>query len=57
MLDANLVAGARLSLDNARDYQEGAALGYLRYSFYPQTRVSNPPALLLPYFNYGDPRL
>lgn len=57
MLDTNLVAGARLSLDNARDYQEGSALGYLRYSFYPQVRVSNPPALLLPYFSYGDPRL
>lgn len=57
MLDTNLVAGARMSLDNARDYQEGSALGYLRYSFYPQVRVSNPPSLLLPYFNYGDPRL
>ncbi|TAJ53161.1 MAG: tetratricopeptide repeat protein [Nevskiaceae bacterium] len=57
LLDPNLVAGARLSIDNARDYQEGSALGYLRYSFYPQTRVSNPPALLLPYFNFGDPRL
>ncbi|MDP3859611.1 MAG: cellulose synthase subunit BcsC-related outer membrane protein [Stagnimonas sp.] len=57
MLDTNLVAGARLSLDNARDYQEGSALGYLRYNFYPQVRVNNPPALLLPYFNYGDPRL
>jgi hypothetical protein len=57
MLDPNLVAGARLSLDNARDYQEGSALGYLRYNFYPQNRVNNPPALLLPYFNYGDPRL
>lgn len=57
LLDPNLSAGARLSIDNARDYQEGSALGYLRYSFYPQTRVSNPPALLLPYFNFGDPRL
>ncbi|WP_158608513.1 cellulose synthase subunit BcsC-related outer membrane protein [Stagnimonas aquatica] len=57
LLDPNLSAGARLSIDNARDYQEGSALGYLRYSFYPQSRVSNPPALLLPYFNFGDPRL
>jgi hypothetical protein len=57
LLDPNLAAGARLSIDNARDYQEGSALGYLRYSFFPQSRVSNPPALLLPYFNFGDPRL
>jgi len=57
LLDTNLAVGARLALDNARDYNEASALGYLRYMFYPQNRVSFPPNLLLPYFNFGDPRL
>ncbi|MES2682860.1 MAG: cellulose synthase subunit BcsC-related outer membrane protein [Pseudomonadota bacterium] len=57
LLDTNLAVGARLALDNARDYNEASASGYLRYMFYPQTRVSFPPNLLLPYFNHGDPRL
>lgn len=57
LLDPNLTVGARLSLDNARDYKEASASGYLRYNFYPQNRVSNPPALLLPYYNFGDARL
>lgn len=57
LLDPNLAIGARLALDNARDYNEASASGYLRYMFYPQKRVSFPPNLLLPNFNYGDPRL
>ena len=57
LLDPNLAVGARLALDNARDYNEASASGYLRYMFYPQNRVSFPPNLLLPYFNFGDPRL
>ena len=57
LLDPNLALGARLSLDNARDYNEASATGYLRYMFYPQNRVSYPPNLLLPNFNFGDPRL
>jgi len=57
LLDTNLAVGARLALDNARDYNEASASGYLRYMFYPQKRVSFPPNLLLPNFNYGDPRL
>ena len=57
LLDPNLAVGARLALDNARDYNEASASGYLRYMFYPQNRVSFPPNLLMPYFNFGDPRL
>ena len=57
LLDNNLVLGARLALDNARDYNEASGLAYLRYMFYPQNRVTYPPNLLLPYYNFGDPRL
>lgn len=57
LLDPNLAAGARLALDNARDYNEASASAYMRYMFYPQKRVSFPPNLLLPNFNFGDPRL
>ena len=57
LLDPNLAVGARLALDNARDYNEASASGYLRYMFYPQQRVSFPPNTLLPNFNFGDPRL
>lgn len=57
LLDPNLALGARLALDNARNYNETSAFGYLRYMFYPQSRVSFPPKLLLPYFNFGDTRL
>lgn len=57
LLDPNLALGARLALDNARDYNEASASAYLRYMFYPQKRVSFPPNLLLPNFNFGDPRL
>lgn len=57
LLDPNLALGARLALDNARNYNETSAFGYLRYMFYPQSRVAFPPKLLLPYFNFGDPRL
>ena len=57
LLDPNLALGARLALDNARNYNETSAFGYLRYMFYPQSRVAFPPRLLLPYFNFGDPRL
>jgi len=57
LLDPNLALGARLALDNARNYNETSAFGYLRYMFYPQSRVAFPPKLLLPYFTFGDPRL
>lgn len=57
LLDPNLALGARLALDNARDYNEASASAYLRYMFYPQNRVSFPPNVLQPYFNFGDPRL
>jgi len=57
LLDPNLAAGARLALDNARDYNEASVSAYMRYMFYPQKRVSFPPNLLLPNFNFGDPRL
>lgn len=57
LLDPNLALGTRVALDNARDYNEASASAYLRYMFYPQKRVSFPPNLLLPNFNFGDPRL
>lgn len=57
LLAPNVIAGARLSLDNARDYTESSALGYMRYLLSPQVRVSNPPAPLYPFYNFGDPRL
>lgn len=57
LLDPNLAVGSRFALDNARDYKEASAIGYLRYMFYPQRRASFPPNLLIPYFNFGDPRL
>lgn len=53
----NIVVGARFGVDNARDYEEAHALGYMRYSFSGQRSVSNPPAPLLPYYDFGDPTL
>ena len=52
-----VVAGARVGLDNARDYDEAYASAYLRYFLTPQGRVAIPPAPLFPYYNFGDPRL
>lgn len=55
LIGPHLAAGARLSLDNARDYDEASAYGYLRYLFNGQPRANNPPSLLQPYFDFGDP--
>ena len=57
LITAQLVAGARVGLDNARDYDEAHASAYLRYFLTPQGRVAIPPAPLFPYYNFGDPRL
>jgi len=51
----NLSIGASLGFDNARDYNETSALGYLRYWFYPQRIAVSPPAPVQPYYNYQDP--
>lgn len=57
LITSQLVAGARVGLDNARDYDEAYASAYLRYLMTPQGRVSIPPAPLFPHYNFGDPRL
>lgn len=57
LLAPNLIAGARFGVDNARDYEESQALGYIRFSFFGQRSVSSPPAPLLPYYDFGDPTL
>ncbi len=57
LITSQLVAGARVGLDNARDYDEAYASAYLRYLMTPQGRVQIPPAPLFPHYNFGDPRL
>jgi tetratricopeptide (TPR) repeat protein len=57
LLNPNLVVGGRLAIDNAPNYKEATASGFLRYLFFPQTRASVPPAPIYPNFNFGDPRL
>ena len=55
LIDHRLSIGGELAFNNASDYNEFVALGYARYSFWPQSRVQSPPQLLQPYFNYGNP--
>jgi tetratricopeptide (TPR) repeat protein len=55
MISPNLIAGARFGVDNARDYKEAQALGYIRFAFSGQRAVANPPATLFPYYDFGDP--
>ena len=57
LLDPNLSIGGRFSLDNARDYNELGAIGYVRYFFTGQSHVGSPPWVLQPNYNFADPRL
>lgn len=57
LIAPNLAAGARFGLDNARDYEEAQALGYIRFYFSGQRSASRPPNSLLPYYDFGDPTL
>jgi tetratricopeptide (TPR) repeat protein len=57
LIAPNLVAGARFGIDNARDYEEAHALGYIRYFFLGQRSAAMPPNTLLPYYDFGDPTL
>lgn len=54
LIAPQLTAGALLSLDNAKDYNESLVMGYVRYWFSAQPRVSSPPTMLRPYFNFGS---
>lgn len=56
LLDPNFALGGRFAFDNARDYKETSGVGYLRYLFTPQGRVSSPPWQLAPAYNFGDAR-
>ncbi|MDB5970707.1 MAG: cellulose synthase [Hydrocarboniphaga sp.] len=55
LISPNLIAGARFGVDNARDYEEAQALGYIRFAFSGQRGVANPPATLMPFYDFGDP--
>lgn len=55
LIAPNLVAGARFGVDNARDYEEAQALGYIRFLFSGQRSVSLPPSTLMPFYDFGDP--
>lgn len=55
MISPNLIAGARFGVDNARDYEEAQALGYIRFNFSGQRSVMSPPATLMPFYDFGDP--
>jgi tetratricopeptide (TPR) repeat protein len=57
LIAPNLAAGARFGVDNARDYEEAQALGYIRFYFSGQRSASRPPNSLLPYYDFGDPTL
>jgi tetratricopeptide (TPR) repeat protein len=57
LIAPNLAAGARFGLDNARDYEEAQALGYIRFYFSGQRAAARPPNSLLPYYDFGDPTL
>jgi hypothetical protein len=55
LISPNLIAGARFGVDNARDYEEAQALGYIRFNFSGQRSVATPPATLMPFYDFGDP--
>lgn len=55
LISPNLIAGARFGVDNARDYEEAQALGYIRFNFSGQRGVMSPPATLMPFYDFGDP--
>lgn len=48
-----LSIGGLMSLDNAKDFNESLAFGYVRYWFSAQPRVASPPNPIRPYFSYG----
>ncbi|WP_428309310.1 cellulose synthase subunit BcsC-related outer membrane protein [Hydrocarboniphaga sp.] len=55
LISPNLIAGARFGVDNARDYEEAQALGYIRFNFSGQRGVMSPPGTLMPFYDFGDP--
>ena len=48
LLSPNVSVGGTLGFDNARDFEQTYALGYLKYWFRPQSRAKLPPSLLQP---------
>lgn len=48
LLSPNVSVGGTVGFDNARDFEQTHALGYLKYWFRPQSRAQLPPSLLNP---------
>ena len=48
LLSPNVSVGGTVGFDNARDFEQTHALGYLKYWFRPQSRAQLPPSLLKP---------
>lgn len=55
LIAPTLSAGAVISLDNARDFNESLVFGFLKYWFSPQRLAHSPPDTIMPHYNFGDP--
>ena len=48
LLSPNVSVGGTVGFDNARDFEQTHALGYLKYWFRPQSEAKLPPSVLKP---------